>query len=139
VYTVTHADHHLHHTEAAVAFVHADFFDVAISGVDAAGKQGDESALVFQFNAQFDIEFAANVLGPGQRDAFFRVGANLGDVFAPIEVHHHALAGRQVPHNRIAGNRRAALGEAEHQAFGAANSQRTFGGAGQLLVAVAGE
>ncbi|MNX50122.1 hypothetical protein D3C86_807400 [compost metagenome] len=41
-------------------------------------------------------------------------------------MHDHAFARGQVPDNRVARDRRAAFGVAEHQTFGAANRQRTF-------------
>ena len=38
-----------------------------------------------QLNAQFNIEFAINVFGPGQRDAFFRVVAQFTDIFVSLQ------------------------------------------------------
>src|SRR5690606_3892435 len=79
VHAVLHADHQMNDAGAAVALVHADLLDIAVGGVDAAGQQGDQAALVLQFDAQLDVEFANDVLGPGQLDAFFRVVADLAD------------------------------------------------------------
>src|SRR5690606_39809781 len=88
-------------------------------------------------DAQLDVEFAGDVLGPGKLDALVRVVADFGDVPAGIQVHHHALAGGQVTHDGVAGDRCAALGVVEHQALGAADRQRSFGG--RRLFAVAGQ
>ncbi|RMO04789.1 hypothetical protein ALQ48_06206 [Pseudomonas coronafaciens pv. zizaniae] len=126
MHAIMYADYQLNHADAPIAFVHADFFDIAVRGVDAAGQQGNQAALMLQFDTQFDVEFAGDVLGPGQLDAFFRVMTDFADIAAVIQVHNHALARRQVADNRVAGNRRTALGVAEYQAFGAANGQRTF-------------
>src|SRR3989344_8844484 len=100
VHTVVHADHQLDHADATIAFIHADFFDVAVGRVDAAGQQGDQAALVFQLNAQFDVEFAGDILGPRELDAFFRVVADFADVAADVQVHDHALVRGQGTHNR---------------------------------------
>ncbi|RMS61260.1 hypothetical protein ALP63_05250 [Pseudomonas syringae pv. aceris] len=81
---------------------------------------------MLKFDTQLDVEFASHILGPGQLDAFFRVVADFADVAAVVQVHNHALACRQVADNRVARDRCAALGVAEHQAFGATNRQRTF-------------
>ncbi|RMN46324.1 hypothetical protein ALQ59_05621 [Pseudomonas syringae pv. apii] len=72
------------------------------------------------------MEFAGDVLGPGQLDAFFRVVADFADITAVIQVHDHALARRQMADNRVARDRRTAFGVAEYQTFGAANRQRAF-------------
>ena len=61
-------DHQLYHAQAAISFVHADFFDIGIGFTDGTGQQGDQAALVGQLDAQFDIELAADAFGPGQRD-----------------------------------------------------------------------
>src|SRR5450830_568185 len=132
VHAVVHADHQLDHADATIAFVHADFLDIAVGGIDAAGQQGDQAALVLQLDAQLDIEFAGDILGPGELDAFFRVVADFADIAAVVQVHHHAFAGGQVTDNRVARDRCTALGVAEHQAFGTTDRQRTFG-AGQLF------
>src|SRR5690606_9525136 len=116
VHAVMYADDELNHADAAVALVHADLLDVAVGGIDAAGQQGDQAALVLQFDAQFDIEFAGDVLGSVELDAFVRAVANVDDVLAVFQVHHHAFAGRQVADDGVAGNRRTALGVAEYQA-----------------------
>src|SRR5690606_15171706 len=134
---VVHADYQLDDADAAVALVHADLLDVAVCGIDATGQQGDQAALVLELDAQLDVEFAGDVLGPGKLDALVRVVADFGDVPAGIQVHHHALAGGQVTHDGVAGDRRAALGVVEHQALGAADRQRSFGG--RRLFAVAGQ
>ncbi|KPW26109.1 Uncharacterized protein ALO83_04869 [Pseudomonas cannabina pv. alisalensis] len=126
VHTVVHADHQLDHADATIALVHADFFDVAIGRVDTAGQQGDQAALMLQFDTQLDVEFAGNVLGPRELDAFFRVVTNFANVAAVIQVHDHAFASRKVTDNRVARYRRAAFGVTEYQAFGAANGQRTL-------------
>ena len=120
------------HADTAVAFVHADFFDIAVGGVDAAGQQGDQATLVLQLDSQFDIELTGDVLGPGKLHAFFRVVADFTDVAAVLQVHDHAFARRQVADDRVTRDRGAALGIAEHQAFGAADGQRAFR-CGQLL------
>src|SRR5437868_8336631 len=86
VHAVVHADHQLDHADATIAFIHADFFDIAVGRVDAAGQQGDQAALVFQLDAQFDIEFAGDILGPRELDAFFRVVADFADVAAVVQV-----------------------------------------------------
>ncbi|RMT54308.1 hypothetical protein ALP46_05441 [Pseudomonas amygdali pv. myricae] len=126
MHTVVHADHQLDHADATIAFVHTDFFDIAVGRVDAAGQQSDQAALMLEFDTQFDVEFAGDILGPGQLNAFFRVVTDFADVAAVVQVHNHALACRQVADNRVARDRCAALGVAEHQAFGATNRQRTF-------------
>ena len=51
VNAIVDADDQLHHADAPVALVHTDFFDIAVGGVDAAGEQGDQAALVLQFDA----------------------------------------------------------------------------------------
>src|SRR5450830_1199338 len=132
VHAVVHADHQLDHADATIAFVHADFLDIAVGGIDAAGQQGDQAALVFQLDAQLDVEFAGDILGPGELDAFFRVVADFADIAAVVQVYHHAFAGGQVTDNRFARDRYTTLGVAEHQAFGTTDRQRTFG-AGQLF------
>src|SRR3990167_5314551 len=126
VHTVVNADHQLHDADATIAFVHADFLDIAVGRVDAAGQQGDQTALVLQLDPQLDVEFAGDILGPRELDAFFRVVADFGDVAAVVQVHHHAFAGGQVADNRVTRDRRATFGVAEHQALGAAYCQRSF-------------
>src|SRR5690606_42047527 len=51
MHTVMHTDHQLDHADAAIALVHADLLDIAIGGIDAAGEQGNQAALVFQLHA----------------------------------------------------------------------------------------
>ncbi|MNM96474.1 hypothetical protein D3C81_1089510 [compost metagenome] len=125
------------HADATIAFIHADFFDVAVGGVDAAGQQRDQAALMLQLDTQFDIEFTRDILGPGQLHAFFRVVSDFTDVAAVLQVHDHAFTGRQVTHNRVAGDRCTALGVAEYQAFGTADCQRAL--RGRQLLALGGE
>jgi hypothetical protein len=60
VHTVVHADHQLDHADATIAFVHADFLDIAVGGIDAAGQQRNQASLVFQLDAQFDVEFTGS-------------------------------------------------------------------------------
>src|SRR3546814_4869380 len=55
VHAVMHADHQLDDADAAVALVHADLLDVAVGGIDAAGEQGDQAALVLQLDPELDI------------------------------------------------------------------------------------
>lgn len=71
---IVHADDQLDHADAAVALVHADLLDVAVGRVDAGGEQGDQATLVLQLDAQFDIEFAGDILGPAELDAFSGCG-----------------------------------------------------------------
>src|SRR3989344_4349944 len=118
----THAGDADHTGQGAQLFDHAG----QVHTVVHAGQQGDEAALVFQLNPQLDVEFAGDILGPRELDAFFRVVADFGDVAAVVQVHHHAFAGGQVADNRVTRDRCAALGVAEHQALGAANCQRAF-------------
>ncbi len=81
---------------------------------------------MFQLDAQLDVELASDILGPGQLDALVGVVANVGDVPAGVEVHHHAFTGGQMPDDWVARNRCAALGVVEHQPFRAADCQRPF-------------
>src|SRR5476651_229856 len=124
VHTVVHADHQLDHADATIAFVHADFLDIAVGRIDAAGQQSDQAALVFQLDPQLDVEFAGDILGPRKLDALLGVVADFTDIAAVVQVYHHAFAGGQVADNRVARDRRAALGVAEYQTFGTANRQR---------------
>src|SRR5690606_18911097 len=77
---IVNADYQLDHADASVALIHADLLDIAVGSVDAAGEQCDQAALVFQLDAQFDVELADHVLGPGQLYALLRIVANLADV-----------------------------------------------------------
>src|SRR5690606_10162743 len=109
--------------EAGVTFYGADLLDVGLGTGDGGGQLGDDAALVLQLHADFHGELAFDIRVPAYRDAFLRVAANLGDVVAGFGVNHHATPGADMADDGIAGNRVAALGEAHHHAFGAANRQ----------------
>ena len=45
MHSVMHADHELDDADTTIALVHADFFDVAVGSIDAAGQQSDQATL----------------------------------------------------------------------------------------------
>src|SRR5207342_3624806 len=119
VLAVTHLDLEADRRDIGVALDVFEAVDVRFGFSNRGGHLGQRAGPVVEFDAHRGGEIAADFAVPADRDPTIGRLAVLGDIGAVEPVHDDALAGGVVPHDLVAGDRQAALGEADDAAFGA--------------------
>src|SRR5690606_20402616 len=120
------------HGDVGVALEVFDAFDVGFGLGDRRRHLGQRTGLVLGLDDQRHVVLADHLAVPA--DGHPAVGrlAVVGDVGAVHPVHHDALAGGVVTHDLVAGDRHAAVGEADHAAL-VAGDQDPFATASHRL------
>src|SRR5690242_941403 len=92
--------------------------DVGVRIGDRRGDRGQHAGAIDDLDAQLGAVVALHIAIPLDRHLALGRLAQFGDVRALLAVDHDALAGGEIANDLVAGQRMAAVGEAEHAALG---------------------